>query len=305
MKYKYKPKTKEELVEAIKKEIYEVQGTKNKPNWKADLNCIDTSLITDMSGLFSDRFGFEEFNGNISQWNVSNVTNMESMFRYGKFNRPIENWDVSNVTNMLFMFSESSFNQDISNWNTSNVTDMYGMFYNSNFNQDISKWNVSNVTDMSYMFSTSNFNQDISNWNISNVNNIKDMFLISEFNKDIGNWPDKMKKETGLENISVSIKYPKLPDEVKYPETVANIFNYVITNPENQKITKNQVTDILTQWLNNKQKEYIRKKIDKKTIKQLLTNDFLNVLKRINNKNKFLEILKENKINLNLDLDKK
>ena len=28
MKYKYKPKTKKELIKAIKKEIYEVQGTR-------------------------------------------------------------------------------------------------------------------------------------------------------------------------------------------------------------------------------------------------------------------------------------
>ena len=41
MAYKYRPKNKEELVEAIKKEIYEVQGTEYNPNWQADLNCID------------------------------------------------------------------------------------------------------------------------------------------------------------------------------------------------------------------------------------------------------------------------
>ena len=76
MVYKYRPKTKEELVEAIKKEIYEIQRTKNKPNWQADLNCIDTSLITDMSDLFSKEYGLNKFNGDISKWNVSNVENM-------------------------------------------------------------------------------------------------------------------------------------------------------------------------------------------------------------------------------------
>ena len=45
MPYKYKPKDKEELIGVIKKEIFKVQGTKDNPNWKADLNCIDTSLI--------------------------------------------------------------------------------------------------------------------------------------------------------------------------------------------------------------------------------------------------------------------
>jgi len=40
MKYKYKPKTKKELIKAIKKEIFEVQGTKDSPNWQADLNVL-------------------------------------------------------------------------------------------------------------------------------------------------------------------------------------------------------------------------------------------------------------------------
>ncbi len=41
MEYKYTPKTKEELISAIEKEI-DLQGD------DADLNCIDTSAITDM-----------------------------------------------------------------------------------------------------------------------------------------------------------------------------------------------------------------------------------------------------------------
>ena len=80
MAYKYRPKNKEELVEAIKKEINEVQGSENNPNWQADLNCIDTSLITDMSYLFSNEYGLEKFSGNISSWDVSNVKNMTAMF---------------------------------------------------------------------------------------------------------------------------------------------------------------------------------------------------------------------------------
>ena len=79
MTYKYKPKTKEELVKAITKEI-EVQGTSDNPNWEADLNYINTGLITDMSKLFSEKYGLEKFNGDISDWNVSNVKDMSYMF---------------------------------------------------------------------------------------------------------------------------------------------------------------------------------------------------------------------------------
>jgi len=38
-----------------------------------------------MQEMFSD----SEFNGDISQWDVSNVTNMSSMFRYSVFNGDI------------------------------------------------------------------------------------------------------------------------------------------------------------------------------------------------------------------------
>ena len=316
MKYKYKPKNKEELVEAIKKEIYEIQGTKDTPNWQADLNCIDTSLITDMSGIFSKKYRLKKFNGNISNWNVSNVIDMKSlfansnfngnisnwdvsnvitmnfMFYYSKFNEDISNWNVSNVKNMAWMFEGTIFNQDISKWDTSNVTNMESMFQNSKFNKPINNWNISNVENIEYMFFCSEFNQDISNWNLKNMKNASHVFSISKFNKDIGNWPKKIKEQTELKNISVSPKYPRLPDEIKYPETVANIFNYVINNPNSKEITKSQAVNILTEWMNNKQKEYLNRSLDRKTLKQLLTNYFLDILKDINNKNKFLEILK-------------
>ena len=299
MEYKYKPKTKTELIKIIEKEIYEIQGTPDNPKWTANLNCIDTSLITDMSYLFSEKYGLNKFNGDISNWNVSNVTNMEGMFEKSEFNKDISIWNVSNVTNMKDMFNESVFNQPIGKWNVSNVENMNNMFAYSDFNKSIGNWNVSNVKDAARLFYYSKFNQDISNWNLKNIKDVSFMFLGLIFNKDIGNWPEEIKQKTGLDNISVSSKYSKLPDEIKYPETVANIFNYVINNPESQRITKNQAINILTEWLNNKQKEYIRKKINKKTVKQLLTNDFLNIYKNITEKDKFLNLLKENKINFN------
>ena len=62
----------------------------------------------------------------ISNWNVSNVTNMKGLFKNMKdFNDCINNWDVSNVTNMDNMFDNaSSFNQNLNNWNVSKVTSM-------------------------------------------------------------------------------------------------------------------------------------------------------------------------------------
>ena len=55
---------------------------------------------------------------------------MNSMFDGADaFNQDISNWDVSKVTNMAEMFaSAQKFNQDISNWETSKVEDMDDMF---------------------------------------------------------------------------------------------------------------------------------------------------------------------------------
>ena len=53
------------------------------------------------------------------------------MFFNSQFNGDISKWDVSNVTNMSCMFDyNSQFNGDISKWDVSNVTDMSNMFFN-------------------------------------------------------------------------------------------------------------------------------------------------------------------------------
>ncbi len=116
-----KPANKQALVEEIKRAIgIGVDGV--VPNYEVDLNYIDTSAITDMSRLFSSSktYGFRlhEFNGNISEWDVSSVQDMGFMFAgAAKFNKNLNDWNVSSVTNMYAMFfGATSFNQDISSW---------------------------------------------------------------------------------------------------------------------------------------------------------------------------------------------
>ena len=42
---------------------------------------------------------------------------------HSAFNQDISNWDVSNVTNMSYMFFDATaFNQDISGWCVTNIT---------------------------------------------------------------------------------------------------------------------------------------------------------------------------------------
>ena len=67
--YNYHPKTKNELKELIDKLI------KERGN-DCDLNDIDTSEITDISALLCE----SSFNGDISNWDVSNVKYMNYVF---------------------------------------------------------------------------------------------------------------------------------------------------------------------------------------------------------------------------------
>ena len=126
-KAKYFPKTKDELRSLIQQRI---KGEGNEVN----LNDIDVSAITDMSYLFLN----PDFNGDISSWDVSNVTNMNSMFWGCKsFNQDISKWDVSNVTDMVFMFNGcESFNRDISMWDVSKVRHHSYMFYNCQIKEE-------------------------------------------------------------------------------------------------------------------------------------------------------------------------
>ena len=137
-----------------------------------DMTTFCTTRLTNLQ--YGGEFYFEnDFNQDISTWDVSNVTNMSSMFPGARnFNQDLSAWDVSNVTDMNYMFENAtSFNQDLSAWDVRNVTNMEYMFYNAqNFNQDLSAWDVSNVMNMNYMFSyAQNFNQDLSAWDVNNV----------------------------------------------------------------------------------------------------------------------------------------
>lgn len=132
-------------------EITNMDNLFNEILFDGDISNWNTSNVTSMEGIF---FNATIFNGNISQWDVSKVTSMKKMFLGAeKFNQNIGDWDISNVTSVNSMFYYAhSFNQSIGNWNTSKVISMDSIFYNAiEFNQPLN-WNTSNVTNMSYMF---------------------------------------------------------------------------------------------------------------------------------------------------------
>ena len=169
--YEYFPETKEELIKVIQMLL---------DKGETDLNCIDTSKITDMSELFYNK---EDINIDVSKWNVSNVEDMNRMFyNCGDFNCDLSNWDVSKVENMERMFHYcEKFNCDLSNWNVSKVKNMSYMFCNCyNFNSDLSNWKINKCEDFNRIFANcKNFNFEyVESWgkNIKTWINKDNMF---------------------------------------------------------------------------------------------------------------------------------
>ena len=160
-----------------------------------DISTCDVSHITSFSALLSasHNLNLATFNQDISSWDTSNVTNMESMFKdQTAFNQDIGSWDTSKVTSMKWMFQDATaFNQDIGSWDTSSVEFLNNMFEGATaFNQDIGSWDTSSVMRTNFMFSGATaFNQDISSWDISNMKQMKYMFNgATAFDQYIRGW---------------------------------------------------------------------------------------------------------------------
>ena|GEM_PF-2178594 len=178
-----------------------------------DWDTIVTTLVTDMSGLFS---GDVDFNENISSWHTVSVTTMEDMFRGASafnqdlsewdtsgvlnmqqtfynaiaFTNNINDWDVSLVTDMDGMFrGATSFNQPLNSWTVSNVLSMSNMFRDASaFNQPLNSWDVSKVKYMQFLFKSTIYNQPLNNWDVNSVLNMQEMFMGGDFNQPINNW---------------------------------------------------------------------------------------------------------------------
>lgn len=146
--------------------------------------------VTSLESAFKDRITFNE---PLNNWNTTNVTNLRGTFQNARaFNQPIGSWNTSKVVDMILTFQDAIvFNQAIGSWDTSKVTNMSSMFQRAiAFNQPLRVWNTSNTQNMSYMFQGCiAFNQPIGSWDTSKVVNMAHMFRgCIAFNQDITNW---------------------------------------------------------------------------------------------------------------------
>jgi surface protein len=151
----------------------------NISNW-------DMSKVSNTSFMFR---GANLFNIDIGSWDMRNVANIAGMFNNAfNFNNggsdSIKNWNISNVTNMSSMFSGArAFNQPVGGWNPANVVTASSMFnganvFNNGGNSSWAGWaNANNLTDVTSMFQTTPvFNQPVGEINMSKVTNMTNMF---------------------------------------------------------------------------------------------------------------------------------
>ena len=92
--------------------------------------------------------------------NISNLTSVESMFKYNSEMTSIQFsslFNTENITDMSYMFSSTRLlaSIDVSNFNTENVKYMTYMFYGMNLLRsiDVSNFKIQNLIDISSMFS--------------------------------------------------------------------------------------------------------------------------------------------------------
>lgn len=123
------------------------------------LQYLDTSLVTDMSSMFSGCSALSDID--ISSFDTSNVKNMAFMFEYcikmGEIN--VSSFNTRNVTDMHYMFRGclGIKELDLRSFDTSRVKNMSGMFRETSLQRIIvgDNWSTVNVTNSDYMFSES------------------------------------------------------------------------------------------------------------------------------------------------------
>ncbi|MGM9996656.1 DarT ssDNA thymidine ADP-ribosyltransferase family protein [Campylobacter lanienae] len=198
------------------------------------LGDIDTSAITDMSGLFY-RSWREDFNG-IDSWDVGSVTDMGGMFGgCTNFNQPLDSWRdklsqklIDQLPLICFVERKIVNNKtryypktrdeleslvrveslNLGDIDTSAITDMSWLFCRSGRKDfsGIESWDVSSVIYMSGMFrDCKNFNQPLNSWDVSSVTDMSYMFddcKINDENKPkFTNMYDLMEKDDDEDEI--------------------------------------------------------------------------------------------------------
>jgi len=197
--------------------------------------------------LFKD----SSFNSYIGDWDVSNVTNMNSMFEGAtSFNQNINKWNVSAVTNMNSMFEDAaSFNQNLRSWTrnhnivfsenpisatkpglkTNNMfmgaTSFEFKILTGTFILNDTIHEIVRYFDMSYEEAINEYDY-MKNWNTSNVVDMSGLFKnYTSFNEDISAW--NVSNVTNMESMfegAISFNQPIGSWNVSKVTTINSLF---------------------------------------------------------------------------------
>ena len=210
-----------------------------------------TSLITNLIGDFTDPF---EIIGDISSWDVSNVTDMSYLFYESSSTHNLSNWDVSSVENLTYTFANSSFNGFVNNWELSSLTDMSSTFYNSRLgsNVDISGWDVSNVSIMRKTFHRTYWGgnvgiSDLSNWNVGNVTSMSKMFFGNQsLDLNISSWD--VSSVTTMEAMFASENVGGFPRLNNFNQDISSWDISSLQNAKNMFYDNREFNQDLSSW---------------------------------------------------------
>ena len=188
----------------------------------ADMNHIDTNEVTHMIDTFSKT----NFCGDVSKWDVSNVTIFNSTFAFCKdFDCDLSQWETTSAKSMISMFwGCTNFTaQGLERWDMSNASKLNGMFYRcgsltgenladwkfkslentrlmfngcTRLNVDLSKWNAEKLFDTYQMFEECVSLEYVPKWDLSNAFLVENMF----------NGCKKLIKNKDFSNITLSRK---------------------------------------------------------------------------------------------------
>ena len=131
--------------------------------WDYFIPTLVSSNVTDISYMLHD-FWTSRKDINLTNWDVSNVTNMDYFINNQDIN--IVGWDTSKVKSMRYSFYGCSFTDNSVFIDTSNVEDMEGMFFKASIFGRVQDLDTSSCKNMNWMFCGVSFP---SGYNLNNL----------------------------------------------------------------------------------------------------------------------------------------
>ena len=150
-----------------------------------DISNFNSSKVTNMNSMFYESAATEIIG--LEKLDTHNVTTMGNMFNGSKAKTlDVANFNTKKVKYMDFMFKSTEATKlDLSNFDTDNVIRLYAMFWASKAEviDGLEFFNTSKVTNMDQMFRNCHVKSlDISTFDISDKVNLENMFWDSNSN---------------------------------------------------------------------------------------------------------------------------